>query len=50
MNNIQHARRMRRMRMNDLSAAQIADPPGGHWVDAWGRDAVMHDGLPRVIL
>lgn len=32
------------------TAAQIADPPNGHWVDAWGRDAVMLDGLPRVIL
>lgn len=33
-----------------MTAAQITDPPNGHWVDAWGRDAVMLDGLPRVIL
>lgn len=32
-----------------MTAAQIADPPNGHWVDAWGRDAVMLDGLPRVV-
>ena len=33
-----------------MTAEEISDPPNGHWVDAWGRDAVMLDGMPRMIL
>ena len=32
-----------------MTAAQIADPPNGRWVDGRGRDAIMLGGLPRVL-
>lgn len=32
-----------------MTAAQIADPPNGRWVDGRGEDAIMLGGLPRVL-
>lgn len=32
-----------------MTAAQIADPPSGRWVDGRGEDAIMLGGLPRVL-
>lgn len=32
-----------------MTAAQIADPPNGRWVDGRGTDAIMLGGLPRVL-
>ena len=32
-----------------MTAAQIAEPPQGRWVDGRGNDAIMLGGLPRVL-
>lgn len=32
-----------------MTAAQIAEPPQGRWVDGRGNDAIMLGGLPRML-